>query len=128
MQQEMLKGKANLVEIDLLRGGVPTTLVPRPLVEAKYGEFDYHVCVHHMDQRDQFFVYPWKLEARLPIINIPLVPGHPVITVDLQPILDACYDNGKYERRVHYRTQKPKPPLKKDQKKWAEKILEAEGI
>jgi Protein of unknown function (DUF4058) len=124
-QQEILNGKANLVEIDLLRGGVHTTLIPRALIEAKYGPFDYHVCVHQMDKTDKYFVYPWKLEMHLPLIQIPLVPGDPAVTVALQPIFDACYDDAKYERRVPYRTTKPSPRLAKDQKAWADKILAA---
>jgi hypothetical protein len=122
-----MKGKVNLVEIDLLRGGADTTVVPRPLVEALFGPFDYHVCTSRMDHRDKYFVYPWKLETRLPRIKIPLVPGDPSVTVDLQAILDACYDKGKYERRVHYRTQKPRPKLAKEPKQWAEKLLREKG-
>jgi len=127
-QEEIRNGRVNLVEIDLLRGGVHTTLVQRPLIEEKFGPFDYHVCVHRMDQKDKNYVYPWLLEMPLPSIQIPLVPGDPMIKVDLQPLLDACYDQGLYERRVHYRTSKPKPPLTKTQQKWADKTLKSKGL
>jgi Protein of unknown function (DUF4058) len=124
-QEEILNSKANLVEIDLLRGGVPTTLVPRSLVEVRHGPFDYHVCIHRMDQKGKYYVHPWDLKSRLPVIQIPLVPGDPMITVDLQPILDETYDKGNYARRVHYQTEKPRPRLTREQKEWAEKILKS---
>jgi hypothetical protein len=127
-QQEILSSKVNLVEIDLLRGGTHTTVVPRSLVEAQVGDFDYHVCIHQMDQKRKYFVYPWTLEMRLPVIDIPLIPGDPLVKVDLQAILDECYDTGNYERRVHYRSTKPMPPLSREQKKWAETVLKAKGI
>jgi hypothetical protein len=81
-----------------------------------------------MDQKDKYFVYPWTMQMRLPIIEIPLVPDDPTVKVDLQPILDECYDKGIYERRVHYRTKKKWPTLTKDQKAWAEKHLKAARV
>ena len=127
-QKEILNSKVNLVEIDFLRGGLHTSVVPRSLVETRAGDFDYHISVHPMDCQNECHVYAWKMEARLPAIKIPLLPGDPEVVVDLQPILDECYDGGGYGRRVRYRKWKPQPRLTKEKKEWADKILRAKGL
>ena len=127
-QEEILKSRAHLVEIDLLRGGAHTTAVPRALAEEQAGAFDYHVSIRPFDEPEDFMVYAWRMETRLPKITIPLLPGDPAVVVDLQAILDQCYDVRHYERRVSYRTKKPKPPLTKKQQQWTEKILKQHGI
>jgi hypothetical protein len=127
-QREVLDSKVHLVEIDLLRGGTHTTAVPLDLAVAKAGTFDYHVCVHHYDNLEDYFVYPICLGARLPSIEVPLLPEDKPVTVDLQAVLDQCYDRGQYARRVRYRGHEPVPPLSPAQMEWAEKILRDKGL
>jgi hypothetical protein len=43
-------------------------------------------------------LYPIRLEDRLPPIAIPLLPGDPSVTLDLQSVCDRCYDAGPYAR------------------------------
>ncbi len=124
-QAEVRASKGNLVEIDLLRGGAHTTLVSRTALMTKAGVYDYHICVHAMDEPGRLFTYPWRLETRLPNINIPLLPGDAPIVVDLQAVLDECYDAGGYDRRMRYREWKIDPPLTKTQAAWAERLLKA---
>ena len=67
-QKEILESKVHLVEIDLLRGGKHSTAVPRDLVEAKAGLFEYHICIHLFDKWEDYFVYPCRLGVKLPTI------------------------------------------------------------
>lgn len=97
-QWEILGSKVHLIELDLLRGGEHSTAVPYQLVRAEVGPFDYHVCVHHFDNLEDYFIYPIQLDERLPPIAIPLLPGDPAVTVDLQTVFDHCYDAGPYAR------------------------------
>ncbi len=127
-QKEILESKVHLVEIDLLRGGRPTTAVPRALVEAKVGPFAYHVSIHHFDKPEDFYVYARRLEMRLPAIAVPLLPGDGSVTVDLQVLLDKCYDTGHYERRVRYKENPPVPPLSPEQMEWAQQVLRGKGL
>ena len=83
-QAEVLAGQAHLIEIDLLRGGTHASAVPRELATEKAGPFDYHICVHRFDRPDDFFVYPIRLEQRLPGIAIPLLTGDPDVPLPLQ--------------------------------------------
>jgi hypothetical protein len=52
------------------------------------------------EEPDDFVIYPISLGDRLPGIAIPLLPGDGVVPVDLQVLLDRCYDTGLYQRRV----------------------------
>src|ERR1700678_2346456 len=92
-QKEMLASKAHLVEIDLLRGGEHVSAVPLEAAIEVCGDFDYHVSVHCFDDRETFFVYPIRLEERLPPIAIPLLPGDMPVTLDLQAVFDRCFED-----------------------------------
>lgn len=127
-QEEVLQSQAHLVEIDLLRGGVHTTAVPLDRALEQTGPFDYHVCVHRFDQLDTFFVYPIRLAQRLPAIAIPLLPNDPPVRLDLQAVLDRCYDAGQYRRRVRYQDAAPEPPLSPEQMEWVRQVLRDRGI
>jgi Protein of unknown function (DUF4058) len=122
-QREVLAGPTHLIEIDLLRGGDHTTAVPLELAVAKTGVFDYHVCVHRFDQPDLYFVYPIKLEQRLPGIRIPLLPGDPDVRLPLQPIFDKAYDAGPYRRSILYGEDPIIPTLAPDRLEWVKARL-----
>lgn len=127
-QQEMLDGQVNLVEIDLVRGGLHTSAVPHELLRAQAGALDYHVCVRRYEQWEDYTVYPWRLEQRVPDIAIPLLPGDAPIVLGLQPLLDRVYDNGRYGGVLEYRKHQPQPPLTDAQREWAERILHEKSL
>ncbi len=126
-QRGLLHSRTHLVEIDLLRAGEHTTAVPRDLVEARAGDFDYHVSIHRFDRFEDFLVYPIQLDERLPEMAIPLLPGDPDVTVDLQAVFDRSYDTGPYRRRVRYAESTPVPPLRGERAEWAAQVLEGIG-
>src|SRR5262249_55870163 len=99
-QSEVLHSEVHLIEVDLLRGGTHTSAVPRDLAEVKAGAFDYHVSIHRFDRPHDFFLYPIRLEQRLPVIAIPLLPGDPDVMLDLQAVFDRAYDAGPYAQEV----------------------------
>ena len=111
------------MEIDLLRGGDQTTAVPLDRARKKTGPFDYHVCIHHFDNLEDYFVYPVRLDERLPEIDVPLLPGDGKVPIDLQTVFDRCYDTGPYSRRVRYREMTPVPPLRPEQAEWTNRLL-----
>ena len=79
------------------------TAVPLQFALRTTGSFHYHVWRLWAEQPFDFFLYPRLLPMRLPVIEVPLLPGDPAIKVDLQALLDRCYDMGRYHRRVRYR-------------------------
>jgi hypothetical protein len=127
-QRDVQGSRVNLVEIDLLRGGTHTTAVPRDRALAETGPFDYHVCIHCFDQLGLYYVYPIRLEQKLPEIAIPLLPGDSAVTLDLQAIFNRCYEVGPYRRRSPYLAYPPEPPLTPEQAAWADDLLRSTGI
>ena len=71
-------------------------------------------------------VYPIRLEERLPPVAIPLLPGDPPVTLDLQAVFDRCYDAGPYSRELRYGEDTIVPELEPDQAAWAARIVQAE--
>jgi hypothetical protein len=127
-QREILNSKTHLVEIDLLRAGTHTTAVPLDRALARTGPFDYHVCVHQFDNLEDYFVYPVRLTDKLPEVAVPLLPGDGAVVIDLQAVLDRCYDTGPYRRRVRYAADPIVPPLEGDRADWATGILREKGL
>ena len=126
-QGEYRASGVNLVEIDLLRGGPHTTAVSEDQLRAA-GPFDYHVCVTAACHARTCFVAPIRLTDRLPLLPIPLDPGVPPVTVDLQAVFDRCYDEGRYGFLAKYDRRQPDPPLTAEQQAWAEGILREKGL
>ena len=126
-QRELRQSEVNLVEIDLLRGGMPTTAVPRQHAFDSAGEFDYHVCVRKFHEKGKYMVYPILLHQALPEVSIPLLPGTPSVVIDLQAIFNRVYDAGPYHRSVDY-SGEPTPPLNSMQSEWARKLLRGKGL
>lgn len=126
-QQEYRLSGVNLVEIDLLRRGPHVTASPLSRLRKILGSFDYHISAVVPGVAASYHAAGIKLVDRLPAIGIPLDPDVPAITVDLQPLLDRCYDGGRYPELVDYR-RPPDPPLTPDQQAWAEAVLRQKGV
>lgn len=124
-QRAVLSGQAHLIEIDLLRKGTHVTAVPRARARAEAGPLDYHVSIHRFDRPKDFFVYPIRLEERLPVITIPLLPGDPEVLLDLQAAFIRAYDAGPYRKMIRYGEDPIRPRLRPEQAKWAQTLLKS---
>ena len=119
-QSELLGSKTHLIEIDLLRAGQHTVAIPGDGVEEP--EWDYLVCLHKGGWRNKFHVWPVPLAKRLPRFAVPLAGQDADVVVDLQELLNQCYDAGRFEDRLDYRAECP-PPLSRKNAKWADDHL-----
>jgi hypothetical protein len=103
-RQAMLLGRANFIEIDLLRGGrkMPM-LTPWP-------DSPYTLLVSRAERAP--YCRTWLADFRrpLPKIPVPLFSPDPDLTLDLQPLLDDIYTLGRYDERIDY-ARPPSPPL-----------------
>jgi hypothetical protein len=126
-QRKMLEGGTHLVEIDLLRGGADTMAVPREIVKAQAGPFDYLVSIHRFNRPKEFLVYPIPMARRLPEIGIPLLPGDPDVPLDLQAAFNRAYDAGPFRKEIEYGKDPIVPRLKPEQAEWAASLLEPRG-
>jgi len=68
------------------------------------------------------------VKVLLPTIGIPLLPEHQPVSLDLQAILDRCYEAGPYRRNVRYREAAIVPPLSPERTAWAMQLLREKGV
>ncbi len=121
-QLEFRRAGVHVVEIDLLRAGAHVMAAPRGRLERAAGAFDYHVSVLVLGERPQVHAAGVRLADRLPAFGVPLDPGVPPATVDLQPMLGRAYDTGRYADLVDY-ARPCDPPLTAEQQAWAAGVL-----
>lgn len=115
-REEILRSKTNLVEIDLLRGGLRLpTVEPLPP-----GDFFAFVC--RARRRRKVDVYAWPLNHPLPTIPIPLATDDREVPLDLQAVFDTVYDRAGYDYTVNY-TQPIVPTLNESDTAWASELL-----
>jgi hypothetical protein len=115
-RQELLNSRANLVEIDLLRGGNPMPLDERP-----GRAYAYSVLVSRVDDRPKAGFWPIGLRDPLPIIPIPLRAPAGDARLELQEALNRVYDASGYEDYIY--SGLPDPPLEEQDQAWAESLI-----
>lgn len=123
-QEDFLAARVNLVEIDLFRGGLfvlamperqlPRTCHTRHLINVRRATRPNHAAVYSVALRDP-----------LPVIPIPLRPTDSDFVLQLQPLLDECYDRGRY--RLNYQLP-PDPPLDAEDDAWIDQLLREQGL
>jgi hypothetical protein len=112
----------NLVEIDLIRGGQPTTLA-KPGLIPPHRLATFHTCIYRGADPDRLEFYAMPLRHRLPRLPISLRRSDPRVVLDLQAIVDTAYDRGRYDD-IDY--SKPiNPPLDPQDEPWARDLLAA---
>jgi hypothetical protein len=120
-RRETLASDVHWVEIDLLRGGVPS--VARRALKRS----DYRILVSRADQRAQARYWPIDLRQPLPVIGIPLRAPDADVPLDMGAILRAAYDHGAYDLSIDYR-HAPEPPLRAKDTSWAKRLLRESGL
>jgi hypothetical protein len=115
-----LSGAANLVEIDLLRGGT------RMLMATPWPESPYALLVCRKSLTAQCRAWPATYAAPLPVIPIPLAHPDPDIELSLQPMIDSIYIRTKYSKDIDY-GQGCVPPFAPAEEEWFRKRLAQMG-
>lgn len=111
---------ANLVEIDLLRGGerLPTTTA--------LPEGDYYAFLTRRGGFPEVAVFAWTLRDKLPSIPIPLAEADADAVLDLQAAFDATYEDAGYDYSLNYAAP-ANPAFASDEDSWASEILRQAG-
>jgi hypothetical protein len=107
----VLRSTANLVELDLLRGGERLPTVD-PLQDG-----DFYAFVSRPRVRPDVDVYAWTLRDPLPTLPIPLAAGDADVPLDLQAALTTAYDRAGYDYSLDYGAE-IQPPLSPNQAPW----------
>jgi hypothetical protein len=117
-RQAMLLGRANFIEIDLLRGGdKPPMLTPWP-------DSPYTLLVSRQKGAPYCRVWKGHFLRPLPAIPVPLLAPDPDLRLDLQPLIDGIYTLGRYDERIDY-TRSLSPPLADDDANRVRDLLQA---
>jgi hypothetical protein len=131
-QREVLKSDANLIELDLLRGG--RRILPEPTLNALIQEIEpppaYVVLVNRAWRRDRgaaaYQVFPVSLREWLPCISVPLKEDETEVLLDLQVVFNRAYDGGPYRRgAVDYAGTPSNPLLTPEDAAWAAELTRA---
>jgi hypothetical protein len=124
-QREVIGAKASLVEVDLTRTGQRTLAARMTQIPPRY-HATYLACVTRGWKWGEAEVYPLPLAQRLPAIRVPLRQSDAQVSLDLQSLIDQCYENGGYDT-IDYR-QPVQPPLDPADLAWAEEWLRVKGL
>lgn len=112
---EVLNSDAHFIEIDLLRGGERMPAAANVVFKKKS---DYRIVVSRAAERPMADWWLIDLPQPLPPVPVPLSPGDPDLTIDLQSTLHHVYDDVRYDRRINYHRPPPPPELPPDQQTW----------
>ncbi len=124
-QREVIAAKASLVEIDLTRAGKRHQKGRMACIPRRYWA-TYMVCITRGWKKDRAELYPLPLAAPLPAIRIPLRKSDTDVRLDLQPLIDQCYENGAYDT-IDYRRPLV-PPLDAAELAWSDDWLRSKGM
>ncbi len=108
-RSELLDQPIHLVEIDLLLRG------QRLPMGGSLPLGDYYAFVSRAENRDSSDVYAWSIRRVLPAIPIPLTPPDPDLSLDLAAVVARAYDQGRYQRLIHYTAPLDLPLCGEDQ-------------
>ena len=124
-QREYLEAGINLVEIDLIREGDFVLAAPEERIPSGY-RTPYLICVRRATAPDRVEVYRVPLRMPLPNIPIPLRLSDRDVVLQIQPLIDDCYRDGRYHR-INYRVE-PVPRLGEDDARWMDQLLREKGL
>ncbi len=117
---DVLASWTNLVEIDLLRGGLRPAINPPPASH-------YYILLSRRPGRPNAELYPFSVTDAIPPFRVPLQRGDDEPELALGPLLANLYDQARYDLRLDY-SKAPEPPLEGEFATWLDETLRAQGI
>jgi len=113
----VLGSDTHLVEIDLLRGGKPMSLL------GVQSTSTYRILISRSQQRPTADLYEIALQQPLPNFPIPLKPEDPEPLVPLQEVFHQLFERARYGSRIDYRQPIPPPHLSPADQQWVDALL-----
>jgi hypothetical protein len=126
--QSLWRTPASIVEIDLLRAGLPVTSAEMELHPRRIPPHDYLVSVSRGHQRGRYEVYPFSVRDAVPPVAIPLRKGEDDVLLELTPLIHRVYEVGAYERLIDYNEAPPLPSLGEADSQWLDALLKEKGL
>ena len=125
--EQLIRSGVNVVEIDLFRGGFRT--LPDSLkaeLRETPSQTMYLIVVGKAHRPDERKVYYCPLRERLPAFAVPLRKNDASVPLDLQPLIDRCYQTGRYWQLSQ--RPLPSPGLADDEKAWIDEHRATAGL
>jgi Protein of unknown function (DUF4058) len=117
----VLESATHLVEIDLLREGMPMAMV------GNVPQSHYRILVSRAPQRPRAQLYAFNLQQMIPTFPLPLKPEDVELSVDLQSLLLQIYNQARYDLAIDYHRD-PIPPLQEADLAWSNALLQAKRV
>jgi hypothetical protein len=95
-RDQVLRGSAHLVEVDMLLRG------PRMPFLDRLPDGHFFGMVSRAGRRPECEVFAWTVQERLPTIPIPLDAPDADVTIDLHQVYSTTFDRGPYDELVRY--------------------------
>lgn len=114
---DYLTAGVNVVEIDLLRGGVRLPL-GQPFPESSH----YYILVARAAQWPNADAWFFSVREPFPIVPVPLLSGDADCSLNLRECLDRAFEEGRYAEELVYNLP-PDPPLNSTDSDWANALL-----
>jgi len=125
-QWRLYESGANLVELDLLRGGAHSLLVSEARL-ASLGPFHYLAGVFRGWEPLKYGAVTWTVRDPLPTISVPLDATRDEVSLDLSKVFRHTYETGAFESLLDY--ERPaQPALAPEDATWAESVLREAGL
>jgi Protein of unknown function (DUF4058) len=113
----ILGSETHLVELDLLRGSKPMTILGMRSL------YSYRVLISRSQDRPKAELYGITLQQPLPSFPIPLKPDEPEPIVPLQVVFERLYERLRYGTRIDYHQPVPPPKLAQPDQQWVDELL-----
>lgn len=116
-RRRILGSLSNLVEIDLIRAGIPMTMI------GEVQPSDYRLIVSRSLHRLQANLYDFDLREPIPSVPLPLRPEDEKPLIELQAIVQGVCDRASYNERIDYRQPVPPSKLSEADQRWVDELL-----
>jgi hypothetical protein len=116
-RNDLLKSDVHLLEIDLLRAGIRW-----PMPEVNLPASPYFVFLHRAGS-GRIYIWPLKLEERIPALPVPLREPDADVYLDLTAAIHNIYDRAAYDLRIDYQEPPPKPELAPDELAFCKQVV-----
>jgi Protein of unknown function (DUF4058) len=113
----ILGSGTHLVELDLLRGAKPMTILGARSLSL------YRLLISRSQERPKADLYGITLQQPLPSFPIPLKSDEPEPIVPLQTVFDQVYERARYGGRIDYHQPVPLPKLSEADQQWVDALL-----